>query len=153
MANVNHSTLTDPYLHEPKGAAAATAGKVYVANGSGSGAWTARQDTFIVDFSDISSSSNLYLPIPFAGTVTKIQSVLSGAISGSDAVFTISNSGGSSMGTLTIAQSESAAGDVDTLAPSSNNTVTASDYIKIACDGGPSSHVHALIVVVVDRSS
>jgi hypothetical protein len=39
MANVNHSTLTDPYLHEPKGVASAGAGAVYVANGSGSGTW------------------------------------------------------------------------------------------------------------------
>lgn len=40
MANVNHSTLTDPYLHEPKGIAAAGADRVYIANGSGSGVWT-----------------------------------------------------------------------------------------------------------------
>ncbi len=40
MANVNHSTLTDPFLHEPKGVAAASSGDVYLANGSGSGAWT-----------------------------------------------------------------------------------------------------------------
>jgi hypothetical protein len=40
MANVNHSTLTDPYLHEPKGAASATSGSVYVADGLGSGSWT-----------------------------------------------------------------------------------------------------------------
>jgi hypothetical protein len=39
MANVNHSSLTDPYLHEPKGAASALSGDVYIANGSGSGAW------------------------------------------------------------------------------------------------------------------
>jgi len=39
MANVNHSTLTDPYLHEPKGVAAASNGSIYVANGSGSGSW------------------------------------------------------------------------------------------------------------------
>lgn len=39
MVNVNHSTLTDPYLHEPKGVAAASNGSVYVANGSGSGSW------------------------------------------------------------------------------------------------------------------
>lgn len=39
MANVNHSTLTDPYLHEPKGVAAASSGSVYVSNGAGSGAW------------------------------------------------------------------------------------------------------------------
>jgi hypothetical protein len=39
MANVNHSTLTDPYLHEPKGIATAGTGQVYVANGTGSGTW------------------------------------------------------------------------------------------------------------------
>ena len=39
MANVSHSTLTDPYLHEPKGAGAATDGTSYVSDGAGSGAW------------------------------------------------------------------------------------------------------------------
>ena len=39
MVNVNHSTLTDPFLHEPKGIAAAPAGQVYIADGSGSGDW------------------------------------------------------------------------------------------------------------------
>jgi hypothetical protein len=39
MATVQHSALTDPNLHEPKGVSTAAAGKVYVANGSGSGAW------------------------------------------------------------------------------------------------------------------
>jgi len=40
MANVNHGTLTDPYLHEPKGISSASAGEVYIADGAGSGAWT-----------------------------------------------------------------------------------------------------------------
>lgn len=40
MANVDHSTLTDPYLHEPKGIASALVNQVYVANGAGSGSWT-----------------------------------------------------------------------------------------------------------------
>lgn len=39
MANVNHTTLTDPYLHEPKGVASAAAGTYYRADGGGSGAW------------------------------------------------------------------------------------------------------------------
>jgi len=39
MADVQHSALTDPELHEPKGASTATSGQVYVANGSGSGTW------------------------------------------------------------------------------------------------------------------
>lgn len=39
MATVQHSAITDPNIHEPKGVAAATVNKVYVSNGSGSGTW------------------------------------------------------------------------------------------------------------------
>lgn len=35
-----HSAITDPNIHEPKGVAAATSGQVYVADGAGSGTWT-----------------------------------------------------------------------------------------------------------------
>lgn len=34
-----HVNITDPNLHEPKGVSSAAAGKVYVADGLGSGAW------------------------------------------------------------------------------------------------------------------
>lgn len=40
MANVQHSALTGSELHEPKGAATANNGEVYIANGAGSGTWT-----------------------------------------------------------------------------------------------------------------
>lgn len=43
MANVTHADLTGANLHEPKGAATANSGEVYVADGAGSGAWTAQQ--------------------------------------------------------------------------------------------------------------
>ena len=36
---LEHATLTEAYLHEPKGISTATAGKVYVADGAGSGDW------------------------------------------------------------------------------------------------------------------
>lgn len=39
MANVIHSNLTGSDLHEPKGVASAAEGKVYVADGVGSGSW------------------------------------------------------------------------------------------------------------------
>jgi hypothetical protein len=39
MANTEHNTLTDPYLHEPKGASTAASGAIYIANGAGSGTW------------------------------------------------------------------------------------------------------------------
>lgn len=40
MADVEHSALTGASLHEPKGADAAAANRVYVSDGVGSGSWT-----------------------------------------------------------------------------------------------------------------
>lgn len=39
MADIQHSAITDPNIHEPKGVASAQAGQVYFADGSGSGDW------------------------------------------------------------------------------------------------------------------
>lgn len=40
MTNVQHSTLTGASLHESKGVAAASANRVYVSDGAGSGSWS-----------------------------------------------------------------------------------------------------------------
>lgn len=152
MANVNHSTLTDPYLHEPKGVASASTGKVYVANGSGSGAWQDhRRSVFTLHFTDLSTAENFYCPIPFGGTVSRVTSVLEGSIAGSDLVVTVKNSSSSTMGTITVTQSGSAAGDVDFVNPTTNNTVTDNDYILVQTDGGPTSHVDFMVSVVVEH--
>ena len=37
--SIEHKNITDPNIHEPKGAAAASVGQVYVSNGAGSGTW------------------------------------------------------------------------------------------------------------------
>lgn len=37
---IEHVSVTDPHIHEPKGVAAAAANTVYVATGAGSGAWS-----------------------------------------------------------------------------------------------------------------
>lgn len=39
MANIQHASIPDIYLHEPKGVISAPTGAVYVANGAGSGGW------------------------------------------------------------------------------------------------------------------
>jgi hypothetical protein len=38
---LEHANLTGSQLHEPKGISAASAGKVYISNGAGSGVWSA----------------------------------------------------------------------------------------------------------------
>ena len=153
MANVEHSALTGSDLHEPKALAGQTAGKVYVSNGSNSGAWTARQDLITVHIHDISTATDIYVPIINAGTVSKLQTVTSAAIAGSDLIITAYNSSSASMGNLTVTQSGSAAGDVDEKSPTSNNTVAAGSYIRINSNGGPSSHVDVMLIIAVDRTS
>lgn len=156
MANVNHSSLSDPYLHEPKGVAAASSGDVYVADGAGSGVWTAKQtlveEIFNGYLEDVSAVEKVYVPIPFAGTVTKIITVLEASIGSANSTVTVKNAAGTSMGTITVAYSGSAAGDVDTLAPTSNNTVTADSFITIESDGASTNTAKLRFVVVVERT-
>ena len=136
MVDVAHSGLTAANLHEPKGAASAAANTVYKATGGGSGAWSAINGVLTVEMNDVSAAETVYLVIPRACTVTKVSSVILNAITVADATVTISNHAGSSMGTITVAFSGSAAGDIDTLTPSSNNTFTAGQRIKLTSDGG-----------------
>jgi|21_taG_2_1085346.scaffolds.fasta_scaffold217321_1 hypothetical protein len=156
MANVQHSALTGSDLHEPKGVAGQAAGKVYVSNGSNSGAWTAKEtlagEVISGYIEDVSTAETVHVPMPFAGTISKVVTVLEGAITNANATITVKNSSAASMGTITITQASSAAGDVDTLSPSSNNTVTANSFITIATDGGSTTHKKLRFVVVVDRT-
>jgi len=76
MANVNHNTLTDPYLHEPKGISTALAGQIYVADGAGSGDWVENSRIF-GGYLTFSTSS------PYAHSVTTSDTVLNPSFSSS----------------------------------------------------------------------
>ena len=91
MANVQHSTLTDPNIHEPKGVASATANRVYMSNGSGSGSWTGvnllpgtgwgkyTNTTYVGTTVLAVSTSNVLIPFTTADTVTQLPITLAGA--------------------------------------------------------------------------
>ncbi len=71
MADIEHSTITDPNIHEPKGVAAATADQVYVSDGAGSGDWTDLADLVtstsvgtLGDFIHVKQESNTPESIP-----------------------------------------------------------------------------------------
>ena len=59
MATIEHSTLSTGEIHEPKGAATASSGEVYVANGSGSGTWTP-SDSHIAGYIAFDASTPAY---------------------------------------------------------------------------------------------
>ena len=139
-------------LHEPKGVAAAAAGKVYLSDGLGSGSWVVPPYTLTTRLDDVSTASTVYIPIPFAGTVTKVVTVLEGSLTTANATVTVKNAAGSSMGTLTITQSGSAAGDIDTLTPVSNNTVTNDSRISVETDGASDTTRKLFVTVYIQGS-
>lgn len=145
-----HSALTGSDLHEPKGAAGASVHTAYIADGAGSGTWEKVSadsiDTssifntntgFLTQIiSDVSTATTIYIPVTRAITITKIVSVLHGAITIADSTITVRNAAAASMGTLTIAFTGSGAGTIDTLLPASNNTIAEDSFFTIATDGG-----------------
>lgn len=155
MANVAHSTLTGSDLHEPKGIAAANSGDVYVADGAGSGTMTNVKNLNKVfvhfRFNNISTASSQWVVPGIAGDITKIHSVISGAIASADCGLSF-EIGGTPItgGNITIANAGSAAGDVDTATPSAANTITADQPIEIISDGASTNNVNATITFTID---
>lgn len=98
---------------------------------------------------DISTAGQTWLVSPIAGLVTKVYGVLQGAITGADATLTVKDKDGNSMGTITVANASSAAGDVDSLTPAANNDVAAGDAIEIETDGGSTNVVIESIIIEI----
>lgn len=179
MPDVQHNTLTGAELHEPKGIDAAGSGEIYVADGAGSGAWqdpavnpadgsagevpvangsgavvwSPRFYIITEELSNISSAGEKYIPIPYGGNVVKVVGCLGGTITGSDATITVKDSAGNSMGAITVAQAGSAAGDVDSLVPASNQDVTDDDWIEIETDGASTNAVRWVFNIVIERDA
>lgn len=179
MPNVDHNTLVGAELHEPKGVAAAnanqtyvadglgsgawsepepkdvssaTAAQVYVADGSSSGAWTGLQMTVSGVIADVSTAETIYFPVPYACSVTRVTTVLEGAITAADATLTLRNAAGTAMATITVANAGSAAGDVDSADPGSNNTIAANSFFTIETNGSSTGAQRVWVTAYLTRS-
>lgn len=108
--------------------------------------------TLCTVFQDISSAGQAYVVAPVAGTVAKVYTVLGGAIGTADAVITVKDGDGNSMGTITIEDNSSAAGDQDNLTPTSNNVVAAGELIEFETNAASSNTIEVSITVEFDPS-
>ena len=103
---------------------------------------------------DVSTAGQTYVPVDdqHAGEIVEITTALGGAISGADAGLT-AKIGGTAVtgGTITIANSGSAAGDVDSCAPTAANVVSNGDTIEIETDGASTGAVEVTGVIKIRR--
>lgn len=103
-----------------------------------------------LDIADGSADATYYLVAPHAGTISKIYTVIDGAVGTAD--ITVTGRIGSTAitnGAVTIATASSAAGDVDSATPTAANTITAGAALNFVVAGGGSGGSPRIHVVVV----
>ena len=104
------------------------------------------------EIADISTASSTFVPVPDSGKIIKIITALQGAISGGDAAISF-EIGGTAVtgGGITVANSGSAAGDVDTATPTAANEVAEDGTIEMITDGGSTGAKKLLVTFVIRR--
>lgn len=107
---------------------------------------------------DLSTASISYAPIPVDGIVVDAFSCIAAAITGTNAVITVKVIKGgttSTVGTITVTQSGSAAGDVDTMEISGTEAVRSvkrGDTLVFDSDGASSTTSIANFAAVIRRT-
>ena len=101
---------------------------------------------------DISTASSTFVPVPDGGKVIKIITALQGAIGTANAAITF-EIGGTAItgGAITVTQSGSAAGDIDTAEPTAANEVAEDGTIEMITDGASSNAVKLNVTFVIRR--
>ena len=101
---------------------------------------------------DISTASSTFVPVPDGGKVIKIITALQGAIGTANAAITF-EIGGTAItgGAITVTQSGSAAGDVDTAEPTAANDVAEDGSIEMITDGASSNTIKHVVTFVIRR--
>jgi len=101
---------------------------------------------------DISTAGSTFVAVPDGGKIIKILTSIKNAITTADADITF-EIGGTAVtgGDITITQSGSAAGDVDSSEPTAANSVEEGDAIEIISDGGSSTACEMIVTFVIRR--
>ena len=110
-------------------------------------------DYFITStIADISTASSTFVAIPDGGKVIKIITALQGAIGTANAAITF-EIGGTAItgGAITVTQSGSAAGDIDTATPTAANEVAEDGSIEMITDGASSNTIKLVVTFVIRR--
>jgi hypothetical protein len=101
---------------------------------------------------NISASGSTFVPVPDGGKVIKIITSIKNAISSANAALTWEIGGTAMTGSaITVTQSGSAAGDVDTSEPTAANDVAEGGTIEMISDGGSSTACECVVTFVIRR--
>jgi len=101
---------------------------------------------------NISTAGSTFVPVPDGGRIIKIFTSIKNAITTANAALSF-EIGGTAVtgGGITVTQSGSAAGDVDTAEPTAENSVNEGQAIEMITDGGSSTACECVVTFVIIR--
>ena len=92
------------------------------------------------------------MPVPDGGKIIKIITALQGAIGTANAAITFEIGGVAvTGGAITVTQSGSAAGDIDTAEPTAANEVAEDGSIEMITDGSSANTIKLVVTFVIRR--
>lgn len=100
----------------------------------------------------LGTADDQHIVIPYACNVTAIHSVIDRALTTADETLTFKNNAGTGMtgGVITITQSGSADGDIDSVTPSANNAFTAGQKMTVSIGGENGTAAICHVTVLCD---
>lgn len=115
-------------------------------------AFNLNQTKYFWEIADISTASQIYVPIFDDGEIIEFASALNGAIATADANLTM-KIGGTAVtnGVITVAFTGSTYGDVDIVSPSAAHFVCNGDAVEIETDGASTNTISVRGYFVVQR--
>jgi len=116
-----------------------------------SGGADLKTDTIALKIVDVSTAGQTYFYAPFAGELTKVTSVLNGTIATAPAVLTVKTVTGTA-GTISITETGSNTGDIDSLIVASNGAVTAGSLIEVETSGASTNTIAADLTIEFTRT-
>jgi hypothetical protein len=101
---------------------------------------------------DVSAASSTFVASPFRGTIKRAYSSIANAITGADCTWSMKINGTAVTGSsVTITQSGSAAGDVDSCVPTGANYVNEGDTIEFVSAGESSTTTPTMFTAIIER--
>jgi hypothetical protein len=150
---IQHSAITETNLHQPKGVSTALDGQVPLA-ASSLQTWAFPIFTLSLDIANLDTDTSYFVPVPYAGDIVKWYTCIDGALGTADCSLQLEIDGTLVTDSeITITQSGSAAGDVDSATPSAALSVAADGDIEVVVSGTNTLAIRCHVTIIFQRTA
>lgn len=150
---IQHKNIANADLHETKGVSTASDNQILIAS-SGVNSWGFQEYVLNLDIADIVADASYFVPVPYACDIVSWSTAIDNAFATADCTLTL-EIGGTLVtdSTITITQSGSAAGDVDSATPTAALSVGSGGSIEVTVSGTNTTATACHVAIIVKRTS